>query len=110
MGCPRCASKCARIGSQDVRRRTSTYEKPRAMPRAFESNGIGGAEEDRTPDLRIANATLSQLSYRPTRAVHGSSRAKTRQPLRACSRSPRGPRRNLFARKPRRSEGAYVDT
>ena len=30
------------------------------------SPGIGGAEEDRTPDLRIANATLSQLSYRPT--------------------------------------------
>jgi hypothetical protein len=28
-------------------------------------SGIGGAEEDRTPDLRIANATLSQLSYRP---------------------------------------------
>ncbi len=27
--------------------------------------GNGGAEEDRTPDLRIANATLSQLSYRP---------------------------------------------
>jgi hypothetical protein len=27
---------------------------------------FGGAEEDRTPDLRIANATLSQLSYRPT--------------------------------------------
>jgi hypothetical protein len=26
---------------------------------------VGGAEEDRTPDLRIANATLSQLSYRP---------------------------------------------
>ncbi len=26
---------------------------------------IGGAEEDRTPDLRIANATLSRLSYRP---------------------------------------------
>ena len=25
----------------------------------------GGAEEDRTPDLRIANATLSQLSYGP---------------------------------------------
>ncbi|SOT40454.1 hypothetical protein F01_30006 [Burkholderia cenocepacia] len=29
------------------------------------SNSVGGAEEDRTPDLRIANATLSQLSYRP---------------------------------------------
>jgi hypothetical protein len=28
---------------------------------------IGGAEGDRTLDLRIANATLSQLSYRPTR-------------------------------------------
>jgi len=28
---------------------------------------IGGAEEDRTPDLRIANASLSQLSYGPTR-------------------------------------------
>ncbi len=29
---------------------------------------FGGAEEDRTPDLRIANATLSQLSYRPIAA------------------------------------------
>ena len=26
----------------------------------------GGDEEDRTPDLRIANATLSQLSYVPS--------------------------------------------
>ncbi len=26
----------------------------------------GGAEENRTPDLSIANATLSRLSYRPT--------------------------------------------
>ena len=25
----------------------------------------GGEEEDRTPDLRIANAALSQLSYLP---------------------------------------------
>ena len=29
----------------------------------------GGAEGNRTPDLRIANATLSQLSYGPVR--HG---------------------------------------
>lgn len=29
-------------------------------------NPFGGAEEDRTPDLRIANATLSQLSYVPS--------------------------------------------
>ena len=28
-------------------------------------NMIGGAEGDRTPDLRIANATLSRLSYGP---------------------------------------------
>ena len=28
--------------------------------------GNGGATGDRTPDLRIANATLSRLSYRPT--------------------------------------------
>ena len=27
--------------------------------------GDGGAEEDRTPDLCIANAALSQLSYGP---------------------------------------------
>ena len=30
---------------------------------------IGGAEEDRTPDLCIANAALSQLSYRPMRLM-----------------------------------------
>ncbi len=29
------------------------------------SLNFGGAEGDRTPDLRIANATLSQLSYGP---------------------------------------------
>jgi hypothetical protein len=29
---------------------------------------LGGDEEDRTPDLRIANATLSQLSYAPNSA------------------------------------------
>ena len=34
---------------------------------------IGGDEEDRTPDLRIANATLSQLSYAPTIAFEFST-------------------------------------
>ena len=34
-----------------------------------ENRESGGAEENRTPDLRIANATLSQLSYRPVKAV-----------------------------------------
>ena len=38
----------------------------------LQKNGVyaetcGGEEEDRTPDLRIANAALSQLSYPPTR-------------------------------------------
>ena len=35
----------------------------------------GGAEGIRTPDLRIANAALSQLSYSPTpKALNHSSR------------------------------------
>lgn len=34
----------------------------------------GGEEEDRTPDLRIANAALSQLSYPPTRSQKYSRR------------------------------------
>ena len=34
-----------------------------------EQGGLGGAGGDRTPDLRIANATLSQLSYSPTEGV-----------------------------------------
>jgi hypothetical protein len=45
-------------------------EEPGQQPR-FPAVGqvSGGAEEDRTPDLRIANATLSQLSYGPTRST-----------------------------------------
>ena len=39
----------------------------------FCSQTSGGDEEDRTPDLRIANATLSQLSYVPTDASNSSS-------------------------------------
>ena len=38
---------------------------------------LGGDEGDRTLDLRIANATLSQLSYVPTR---GASIAERRWP------------------------------
>ena len=33
--------------------------------RPHEIRTFGGEEEDRTPDLRIANAALSQLSYPP---------------------------------------------
>jgi hypothetical protein len=46
-----------------------TYTKKPAQWQAYNMLYLwrlfGGAEEDRTPDLRIANATLSQLSYRP---------------------------------------------
>ncbi len=37
----------------------------------------GGAEGDRTPDLCIANAALSQLSYRPNRDAESSFCAVT---------------------------------
>src|SRR5512134_2845250 len=39
----------------------------------------GGDEEDRTPDLRIANATLSQLSYVPTRVQRGRNSTTARR-------------------------------
>jgi hypothetical protein len=49
-------------------------------PQSFSECGLlhvwktfGGAEEDRTPDLCIANAALSQLSYRPTSVAHFST-------------------------------------
>ncbi len=37
--------------------------------------GFGGEEEDRTPDLVIANDALSQLSYPPTSRNFAMSRA-----------------------------------
>ena len=40
---------------------------------------FGGDEGDRTLDLRIANATLSQLSYVPTRGAIIADPAVTRQ-------------------------------
>ena len=46
-----------------VSRASRKSKRPTGDGRAL---GIGGDEEDRTPDLRIANATLSQLSYVPT--------------------------------------------
>ena len=38
----------------------------------------GGAMENRTPDLRIANATLYQLSYDPTHANAADPRCEGR--------------------------------
>ena len=38
-------------------------------PKIIRALEFGGAEGDRTLDLCIANAALSQLSYRPTRTA-----------------------------------------
>ena len=40
---------------------------------------FGGDEEDRTPDLRIANATLSQLSYVPIDGLFNSNPSRRQQ-------------------------------
>jgi hypothetical protein len=47
---------------------------------------FGGAEGDRTPDLRIANATLSQLSYGPISRLQrfASSAADYGDPAAPC--------------------------
>ena len=54
---------------------------------------FGGEEEDRTPDLRIANATLSQLSYPPEERRHysppGGPVGLQAMPLRRASSSQR---------------------
>lgn len=45
-----------------------------------ETTGNGGPEEDRTLDLRVANAALSQLSYKPlTESIIALFLAKSRQ-------------------------------
>ena len=46
----------------------------------------GGAEENRTPDLRIANATLSQLSYRPVTICAPNDNQKSLERQRALER------------------------
>ena len=41
----------------------------RSAPWVTPLYAFGGADGDRTHDLRIANATLSQLSYHPTKGA-----------------------------------------
>ena len=62
----------------------------RGQKKARSMSGLwcsGGDEEDRTPDLRIANATLSQLSYVPTEWLSIAEPAWPTQdyPFDACS-------------------------
>ena len=70
------------------RRRAGSTRKKKAR-RLSEPFKIGGPKEDRTPDLRIANAALSQLSYRPDEAAQYSrseARIQTALALRMCHR------------------------
>ncbi len=52
----------------------------------------GGAEEDRTPDLRIANATLSQLSYGPVNQAADLNRRTSACHLRQSAQTALKPR------------------
>ena len=45
---------------------------------AFRASGGGGAEGDRTPDLRLAKAALSQLSYGPGWGIRPGGPRRTR--------------------------------
>ena len=57
-------SKVASRGPVGLREQIIRYK---TIAYKYSPKGIGGAEEIRTPDLCIANAALSQLSYGPTR-------------------------------------------
>ncbi len=59
---------CAKsAGFRDLKRPNHSLTK---LTEGSDTHSTGGAEEDRTPDLRIANAALSQLSYGPTRIAN----------------------------------------
>jgi len=58
------AERVAQWAHTEIRASAALEHKKAEIPRK-----IGGAEGDRTLDLRIANATLSQLSYRPTQGA-----------------------------------------
>ena len=64
------ARSLARRSAQRRRYRNRTTLRRSTQRRRRET---GGVEEDRTPDLRIANATLSQLSYHPVRRGRDST-------------------------------------
>ena len=59
-------------------RRAGRYGRPRGLafvssPRALTKTKSGGADRDRTDDLKLAKLPLSQLSYGPVRICLGSS-------------------------------------
>ena len=70
----------------------------------FSRGEVGGDEEDRTPDLRIANATLSQLSYAPIKPKSLASKwlplALQSGPGRTCPFAGDGPGAHHAAARP----------
>ena len=65
---PPAATPAACRSSPSQRATRKQNKRVRRAAAAFACSG-NGAEGDRTLDLRIANATLSQLSYRPTQGA-----------------------------------------
>ena len=48
---------------------------PKGRPLASGVSAVGGADRDRTGDLRLARAALSQLSYSPVIGVFAGPRS-----------------------------------
>lgn len=61
------AVKGSPMDEKAVEKKSSVKDRYTPLPRD------GGVEEDRTPDLHVANVTLSQLSYNPADDVKHSS-------------------------------------
>lgn len=109
---PPCAPGCQRIPLDD-----DGNKKP-AKPCSYAGfrtslynlrHVLGGEEEDRTPDLRIANATLSQLSYPPNilaiiHNLHPGWQATSEKFLRPRQRH------QGFAKAPAQFDGAPAST
>jgi hypothetical protein len=65
-GSPRCEFEPTCFGSAALKGRFQT-------PRLSRRENIGGADRDRTDDLRLAKPALSQLSYSPEDAPSDTS-------------------------------------
>ena len=80
-------NSCARVTiSDNVGDLGSLTLEAAEMKKPLENKGFGGVtasgpEEDRTPDLCIANAALSQLSYRPSSVSQLSHLEQLSQPI-----------------------------
>ena len=69
-GKPSLCHKFATLSSQKPAIQSKTAHHTAKCNALFLLEILGGPKEDRTPDLCIANAALSQLSYRPWKSAH----------------------------------------